>query len=206
MTTTVTTQDELDAAIEAGEGRIIIDSPADFWLKVRGSSSVVARGSSHVEARGSSSVVARDTSRVEASESSRVEAWESSRVEAWESSHVVASPYVAVHLLSAAATVTGGVIIDLAGLDLTDVRTWCDYHGVTVNGDTATVYKAVSLDYMAGQGHVPTRYDIGATVIAADWDPTPECGRGLHFSPTPRAALCYYQGDESDGEPAHGMG
>ena len=32
MTVTVRTQAELDAAIEAGEEHIIIDSPADAWL------------------------------------------------------------------------------------------------------------------------------------------------------------------------------
>ena len=29
---------------------------------------------------------------------------------------------------------------------------------------------------------------------ATDWDPTPDYGHGLHFSPTPSHASLYYQG------------
>ena len=58
MSTVVTTQAELDAAITSGASDIIIDSPAGVWLHVRGSSSVVARGSSSVEAWDSSRVEA----------------------------------------------------------------------------------------------------------------------------------------------------
>lgn len=60
----VTTQEELDAAIEADEARIIIDSPPDVWLRVGGSARVVAWGSSHVVALDSARVVAWDPSHV----------------------------------------------------------------------------------------------------------------------------------------------
>lgn len=46
MSTVVTTQAELDAAITSGASDIIIDSPAGVWLHVRDSSRVVA--GSHV--------------------------------------------------------------------------------------------------------------------------------------------------------------
>ena len=242
MSTIVTTQEELAAAIESGAERIIIDSPAGVWLEVRGSSSVEAResscvvalgssrvearGSSRVEARGSSRVVACDSSRVEACESSRVVAcdsshveawgsshveargsshveargssrvvaWGSSHVEAWGSSHVEAAAHVAVHLHSAEATVIGGVVIDIASLDLSDPHTWAAHHCGT-DGDTAIVYKAVDADLVAGQGHIPTTYPIGEEVTATDWNPAPACGHGLHFSPSPTQASGYYQGD-----------
>ena len=120
MSTVVTTQAELDAAITSGASDIIIDSPAGVWLHVRdsssvvalGSSSVVALGSSRVEAWGSSSVVAWDSSSVVAWDSSSVEAWDSSSVEAWDSSRVEAGSHVAVMLHSGAAKIVGGVIID----------------------------------------------------------------------------------------------
>ena len=243
----VTTQKELDAAVEAGESEIIIDSPAGVWLTVKGSSRVVAWGSSRVVARessrveawessrveawessrvvawgssrvvawGSSRVVARGSSRVEARESSRVEAWESSSVEAWESSsvearessrvvaressrvvaressRVVASKYTAVHLYSARATVTGGVVINIAALDLTRLTDWADYHGVEIVDDEVIVYKAVDADLRSARGF---EYPIGETVTCPDWDPVPECGGGLHLSPHPAQARDYYRG------------
>jgi hypothetical protein len=92
MSTTVTNQTELDAAIKAGSTDIIINSPAGVWLTLNSpqSSSVEARGSSSVVAWGSSRVVARESSSVVARGSSSVVAWESSRVEARGSSSVVA--------------------------------------------------------------------------------------------------------------------
>ena len=236
MTTTVTTQQELDAAIERGDERIIIDSPRGVWLRVGGSSTVTARDSSTVEARGSSIVTARDSSivtaressTVTARESSTVEAWGSSTVEAWgsstveargsstvearesstvtardsstvtarDSSTVTAGKWTAVHLHSARATITGGVVIDVTNLDLTDPTTWCDYHGATTTDGKAIVYKAVSPELLAGQGHRPTEYPIGGTVTAPDWSSERACGRGLHFSPSPAQAAGYYQGYE----------
>ena len=202
----VTTQKELDAAVAAGETGIIIDSPAGVWLTVKGSSSVEARGSSSVEAWGSSSVearesssvvawesssvVARESSSVVARESSSVVARESSSVVARESSSVEASKYVAVHLHSARATVTGGVVIDLTALDLTHITDWADYHGVEVVGDEVIVHKAVNSDLRSARGFA---YPIGETVTCPDWDPTPACGGGLHLSPHPAQARDYYR-------------
>mgnify|MGYP000219832752 FL=1 len=216
MPTTVTTQTELDAALDAKEDLIYIESPSGVWLTVtktdsssveawgssrvvaRGSSRVVARDSSRVVARESSSVVARDSSSVVARESSRVEARDSSSVEAWESSRVVACSCVAVHLHSAKATVQGGVVIDITALDLTDPATWLDYRGVKVTDGKALLYKAVDSDLCAGQAYMKTTYQIGEVVTAADWEATKRCGQGLHFGVSPMAAAGYFNGD---GEP-----
>ena len=206
MSITVTTQKELDVAIEAGEERIIIDSPRGVWLRVGGSSSVVAWGSSSVVARGSSSVeawgsssvvawgsssvVAWESSSVEARESSSVEAWESSSVVARGSSSVVASKFTAVHLHSASATVSGGVVIDITALDLTGLADWAEYHGVTVEGGEVIVYKAVDDDLRSGRGFA---YPIGETVVCHDWRAEAECGNGLHLSPSPTQACAYFR-------------
>ena len=189
-----------------------VEAWGSSYVVAWGSPRVAARDSSHVEARDSSYVAARDSSYVEAWDSSYVEAWDSSRVaardssrvdargsssvEARGSSRVEAGRYVAVHLHSASATVTGGVVIDIAGLDMSDPTIWCDYHGVKVTGAAAVVYKAVSPELTAGQGRIPTTYTIGETVTATDWKPTTECGNGLHFGDTPRRALYHYQGDD----------
>jgi len=170
-----------------------------------GLSSVVAWDSSRVEAWDSSRVVAWDSSRVEAWDSSRVEAWgssrvvawDSSRVEAWGSSSVVAwdssrveaGKYVAVHLHSQTVALTGeGHIIDMTALDMTDPQTWADLHGGKVSGGRLTVYKGVNADLRSAHG---TEYPIGATVTCPDWEPTVECGNGLHFSPSPTATESY---------------
>jgi hypothetical protein len=187
MTATVTTQEELDAALAADEDTIYIQSSDGVWLTLTDtrSSHVEAWGSSHVEARGSSHVVARG--------SSHVVAWGSSHVVAWESSHVEASRHVAVHLHSQRVTLSGGVVIDLTALDLSDPQQWCDYHGVTVADGVATVYKATDDNYQTGhQFHdQPTSYAPGSTPAAADWQATPYCGNGLHFGPTPGHAQAY---------------
>ncbi len=200
MSTTVTTQAELDAAL-ASKATIYIDSPVGVWLTLTysGSSSVVARGSSRVEARDSSSVVARDSSRVVAWDSSRVVARDSSSVVArdsssvvaWDSSRVVAGKFTAVHLHSARATIKGGVLIDLTKLDLNDASVWLDYHGVKVTrAGYATVYKAVLDDWTTGRGAEWT-YSPGATVTAVDFKPTRSCGAGLHFGVSPAHSAGY---------------
>ena len=178
----VTTQEELDAAVAAGETEIIIDSPAGVWLKVVGSSTV--------RAWGSSTVTARDSSTVTAWGSSTVRARDSSTVTAWDSSTVTASKYTAVHLHSARATVTGGVVINIAALDLTHITDWADYHGAKIVDGEVIVYKAVDADLRSERGFA---YPIGETVTCPDWDPAPVCGSGLHFSPHPAQARDYYR-------------
>ena len=168
-------------------------------VEARDSSSVKARDYSSVEARNSTRIVAWDSSSVEAWDSSSVEAWGSSSVEAWGSSSVhargeatvTAGTHVAVHLHSAQATVTGGVVIDVTSLDLTDPQTWCDHHGVTVRDGRAVLYKAVDEGLVAGHGYRPTTYTVGRTVAAGDWRDDYECGGGLHASPSPHHARVY---------------
>ena len=211
MSVTVTTQAELDRALADREVTIYIGSPDGVWLRIgdtdpshveaRGSSHVVAWGSSHVEAWDSSHVVARDSSHVEAWDSSHVEAWDSSHVVArgsshvvaWGSSHVEAGRYASVHLHSQRVAISGGVVIDMTGLDLCDVEQWLDYHGVTVtedpeHGRVATVYKAVNNEWTTDRG---TIYAPGDTPEAPDWEATRVCGQGLHFGPSTRHSRQY---------------
>ena len=194
MSTIVTTQEELDAAVKSGAEGIVIDSPFNVWLELRGSPYVVAQGSSHVVARGWSHVDAWGSSNVVAWDLSRVDAREWSAVRAWGYSHVNATPWVTVHRHSTKTTVTGGIIIDITSLDLSDPAVWTAHHGVVAQDGAATVYKAVSQELVAGQGRIPTTYAIDSTVEATDWDPAPQDGHGLHFSPTPFHASLYYQG------------
>jgi hypothetical protein len=168
---------------------------------------VEAWGSSQprVEARDSSQprVEARDSSqpRVEAWGSSqpRVEAWDSSqpRVEAWDSSQprVVARNVVQLSIYGAVSVTASdavSVLIDGDGSSVTgghqtrvvkplSVQAWCDYHDVPVTDDTVVLFKAVNDTFASPRGG---QYTPGTTPVADDWEPSAECGGGLHFSPS----------------------
>ena len=201
-TRTVTTQAELDAALAEHVDTITINSPRGVWLSIGDSGSatveasdsatVEASGSATVRASGSATVAAYGSATVAAYDSATVEAWGSATVRAWGSATVRASKWVAVHLFSARATVSGGVVIDVSALDLDDLATWTEYHGATVTDGSLTAYKAVGDDWQTdrkGWVYVP-----GATVSAVDWDGKPECGGGLHLCLTPRKSRGYYSG------------
>jgi hypothetical protein len=178
---------------------------------------VVARGSSqpHVEAWGSSQphveawessqphVVARGSSQphVEARGSSQphVEAWESSQP------HVEARGYVQISIFGAVIAKLGAhcsAIIHGKGAKVTGgsqtkvllrkPKEWCDYYGVAVKGGTATLFKALNVDFTSPHGLL---YAPGSTVEAPDWDGgKQECGGGLHFSPAPAMAREFHTG------------
>jgi hypothetical protein len=154
------------------------------------SSTVTAYGSSTVGAYSSSTVRAYDSSTVRAYDSSTVTAYGSSTVRAYSSSTVRASKHVAVHLHSAHATVEGGVVIDVSGLNMEDTQTWIEHHGIEVADGKAVLYKALGDDLIAPYDRT-TRYVIGETLVCADWVDNHNCGNGLHLSPSPVHARYY---------------
>ena len=204
----VKTQAELDAAlarddIDDNTHKIIIDSPAGVWITIgddhgqdvwaSGSATVEASGSATVRASGSATVEAWGSATVQASGSAIVWAYGSATVQACDSATVEAAPYVAVHLFSARATVTGGVVIDIAALDQNDPRTWCNLQGVTIDDDgNAHLYKAVDDSLTAGHSWTPTTYAIGSDPRCDEWLDNNSCGGGLHVCPTARQALDHY--------------
>ena len=200
--TTVSTQDEMDAALrEHPSGCIHITSPQGLWLTVEASGSATVRASGSatvraydsatvraydsatVRAYGSATVRASGSATVRAYGSATVEAYDSATVRAYGSATVRASKYVAVHLLSASVTYAGGVVIDATRRDSTG-HSWCEYHGATVTDGTAVLYKAVLDDYTTGRGGEWT-YAPGRTVVARDFTAVRECGEGLHLCATP---------------------
>ena len=192
MTTCVTvkTQTELNTAVSDADACVHIESAAGVWLEVSGSASVSAFGSASVSAFGSASVRAFG--------SAGVSAFDSAGVRAFDSASVSAGTHVAVHLHSARATVTGGVLIDLTQLDLTDPAAWCAHHGTDVADGIAVLYKAVDLELTAGHDYTPTLYPLGASVECDDYQADGECGGGLHLCPTPGQAAEYRpQGEKS---------
>jgi hypothetical protein len=99
-----------------------------------------------------------------------------------------ASPHVAVFVHSADATHSGGHVIDLTGLDLTDAHTWCEHHGVTIVDNAAVLYKAVREDWYSRHG---ISYQPGTIASCDDFIADGLCGRGLHVSPNPYQAAQY---------------
>ena len=119
----------------------------------------------------------------------RVEAWKSSSptVVARGSSKVSgnAGKYAAITAISYEASIINimGAIL-LPSTVITTAEEWCDYYGVEVENGIATLYKAVRADF--GSIHEAAfKYTPGSVPEAPEWDPIPECGFGLHFSPTP---------------------
>jgi hypothetical protein len=193
------------ATVEASDSATV-EASGSATVRASDSATVAAWGSATVEAWGSATVRASDSATVRAWDSATVEAWgsatvrasgsatvrasDSATVEASGSATVRASKWVAVHLFSARATVSGGVVIDVSALDLDELDTWAEYHGATVTDGALTAYKAVGDDWQTDRkGWV---YAPGATVTADDWDAKPECGGGLHLCLTPRKSRGYY--------------
>ena len=212
----VKTQVELEAAIKAGNIAVCVEG--EFNLSISGTDAphiiLHAKASLYLVARGSSQprVEARESSqpRVEAWGSSqpRVVAWGSSqpRVEARESSQprVVAWGYVQLSIFGKVAVTASKLVAILAhgigakikGGHTTKVkidtpRAWCDYYGVAVARGVAILFKAVREDYHSPHG---ADYSPGGMPIASDWDGgKKECGGGLHFSPSPKMALEFFE-------------
>ena len=169
----VRAQAELDSVIAAGNIAICV---GDGWFTVS--------GSAHVEARGSSHVVAR--------ESSHVVAWGSSHVEARANAFVRVFSALKIRAAASVVLTLHGKCNDLEGghhvraIVPGTAQEWCDFYGVAVQDEIATVYKAVNDKFRSPHGMT---YEPGSIPRAIDWDGGHhECGGGLHFSPTPAAA------------------
>ena len=194
----VKTQAELDAALARDDydtHEIIINSPAGVWITIGDDhdQDVRASGSATVRASDSATVRASGSATVRASGSATVRASGSATVKAWGSATVRAGSHVAIHLFSARATVSGGVVIDIAALDQHDPRTWCDLHGVPIDDDgNAHLFKAVDDSLTAGHSWAPTAYAIGSDPRCDEWVDNHDCGGGLHVCPTARQARAHY--------------
>ena len=84
----------------------------------------------------------------------------------------------------------------MAAIKRSDPVAWCDLNAVPMSDGTAILFKAVDGDLVAGHDYTPTAYPLGERVTATDWSAAAECGRGLHFGRSPRAAHVYYSGGD----------
>jgi len=149
------------------------------------SATVTATGSATVTATGSATVTAYGSATVTATGSATVTAYGSATVTAYDSATVTAGDRVAVHKLSKAAKITGGVIIERP--DLRDTQGWLEYHGIPITKSGKVVlFKAVDDNFKSGYGW---DYSPGSKPVPEKWIPENSCGDGLHLCPTPFHAL-----------------
>ena len=191
----ITTQAELTANLDS-EQVLEIVAAGVFAISIYGTAAphIIVNGAAEltVEAWGSSQprVVARGSSQP------RVVAWESSQPRVVARGYAQLSVFGCV-LAQCAQTVSvlieGGAKVEggqQVFVKKTTPQEWCDYYGVSVSGEVATLYKAVSADGESPRG---TDYSPGLIPTAPDWDGyVRECGGGLHFSPTPMMAMEFY--------------
>lgn len=101
---------------------------------------------------------------------------------------VRAAPTVSITTLNESAKIDGG---NVGMVDLGVPMTWCEYYGVPIEGDSVVLFKALDNEYKTNYTGFP--YVPGTTPIAPDWDGgEDECGKGLHFSPSPRHARDFF--------------
>ncbi len=183
-------------------GSAIVEAYDSARVEAYGSARVAADDSASVAAYGSARVAAYDSASVAAYDSARVEAYDSARVEAYDSASVEASGSARVRAYGSASVeatkcvpvqqypgykgkTTGGIPIIIPDLDNATPEVWLDFYALKPAKGKVTVYKAVNQDLRSGYG---MHYPVGQTVTAPDFDPVRECGKGLHFGPTPRHA------------------
>lgn len=170
----VTTQEELDAAIAAGDADITISTTTQTWFSVMGSISVVARGSAIVETWDTATVEAWDTVHVKAWDFSTVEAWDSvnvvargaATVEAWDSATVIA--------LGSATVMARGSVSVLARESAT-VDVWDSVTITARNSANVTAYGSANVEAW-GEARV-TAWDFASVVARGSvtvtaWDST----------------------------------
>lgn len=115
------------------------------------------------------------------------EIYGSAQVRACDTAQVRAFKFVAVTSHGIKVSIAGGVVIQVPELNTPEL--WCEFYGVDVTGGIATLYKAVSDDYISSPSWKGV-YIPGTIPTAPDWDGGKrECGGGLHFSPRPFMAV-----------------
>ena len=164
------TQQELNDALRRGDYPNLVGSGV---FEISGNSQATLTGNSQATLYGNS----------------QARLYGNSQVIASGSAVVVAGKYNAVTVHGKKVKCSGGVRIDIP--QIATAKEWCDFHGVEVKRGIAVLFKAVDDDYSTSNARPRgIFYKPGEKPIADDWDGgLIECGRGLHFSPSPDHAL-----------------
>ena len=206
----VTTQAELDKAIEKGDlprlrgtgrfeirDRTRIEAYDTVHVVLRDSSTATLWNSSTATLYDSSTATLCDSSTATLRDSSTATLWNSSTATLWGSSTATlcdsskvasAGKWTAIHKLSKDATiVSDGIVIERP--NIAKGSTWCEYAGLPIERGIVTAYKAVDDEFKSERGW---RYAPGDRPEAPDFAREAVCGGGLHLSPTPTHAKRYF--------------
>ena len=90
------------------------------------------------------------------------------------------------------AMVSGANVIGMTGTESHDPEMWAAHTTADVLDGEVVLWKALGADLTSGEEFGrPVKWEVGQEVSCDDWNPTPECGGGLHLSPHPYEAIMY---------------
>ena len=119
-------------------------------------------------------------------DSAQVSLYGHARVEHPLGAHAVA------YLHSPNAWASGAHVIDMTKVDLHDPETWAAHKAADLVDGEVILWKALGESKTSGEEFGrPVKWEVGQEVSCDDWNPTPECGGGLHLSPHPYEAIMY---------------
>ena len=216
---TVTTQEELDAALAAGIIDLLIDRPDDATpldienKKVRlwGNSSAILWGNSSADLwdnssadlRGNARAILRGNARADLRGNARADLWDNARADLRGNSSAILrgnssadlKKFTVAWKKSVDATITGtGHVIDMSAVDLSNPDEWVEYVGANVDEEGQVhLYKAVDDNLESAYSKDKFAYEIGSTVQPETWwEDNNFCGNGIHLCPSPQHARDHF--------------
>lgn len=170
--TTVTTQEELDAALAAGIIDLLIDRPDGATPLEIENKKVRLRGNSSAILSGNSSATL------------------------WGNSRATLKKFTVAWKKSVDATITGtGHVIDMTAIDLSNPGEWAEYVGANVDEEGQVhLYKAVDDNLESAYSRGKFVYKIGSIVEPEWWKDNNRCGNGIHLCPSPQHARDHFPG------------
>ena len=167
---TVTTQEELDAALAAGIIDLLIDRPdgatpldiENKKVRLWGNSSAILRGNASANL--------------------------------WDNARADLKKFTVAWKKSVDATITGtGHVIDMTAIDLSKREDWTKYTGALVDEDGQIhLYKAVDDNLESAYSKDKFAYTVGSIVEPEWWEDNNFCGNGIHLCPSPQHARDHF--------------
>ena len=183
---TVTTQDELDAALAAGIIDLLIDRPDDATPLDIENKKVRLWGNSRADLWGNASA--------DLWGNSRAILWDNASAILWDNASAILKKFTVVWKKSVDATITGtGHVIDMTAIDLSKREDWTKYTGALVDEDGQIhLYKAVDDNLESAYSKDKFAYTVGSIVEPERWEDNNFCGNGIHLCPSPQHARDHF--------------
>ena len=184
--TTVTTQEELDAALAAGIIDLLIDRPdgatpldiENKKVRLWDNSSATLWGNSRADLWDNARAILRGNSSATLADNSSA----------------VLKKFTVAWKKSVDATITGtGHVIDMSAVDLSNPEDWTKYTGANVDEEGQVhLYKAVDDNLESAYSKDKFAYTVGSTVQPETWSKNNRCGNGIHLCPSPQHARDHF--------------